>query len=166
MSNPAAEPDETQRFLAAALGRIPSGLFVLTFRSGKQETAMLGSWVQQCSFEPPQVVIALNQSRWMLDWLKVDTPVTVNILGEGQKDLMSHFAKGFDEGDEAFKGIAVGRTAEGAPAITAAHAFLDCRVTARHRAGDHLLIVARVVGGRVLHEGRPGVHIRRSGAHY
>ncbi len=34
--------------LAAALGRIPSGLFVLTAGSGATETGMLASWVQQC----------------------------------------------------------------------------------------------------------------------
>jgi hypothetical protein len=28
------------------------------------------------------------------------------------------------------------------------------------------LLVARVDGGRVLQEGRPGIHVRRSGAHY
>ena len=32
----------------AALGRIPSGLFVLTLRHGGRETGMLASWVQQC----------------------------------------------------------------------------------------------------------------------
>lgn len=166
MSSHAAEPHETEKSLAAALGRVPSGLFVLTFRRGGHETAMLGSWVQQCSFEPPQVVLAVNESRWVLDWLKDDAPVTVNVLGEGQKDLLSHFGKGFDEGQEAFAGVAVERPPGGAPLLTAAHAYLDCRVAARHRAGDHVLVVARVVGGRVLHEGRPGVHIRRSGSHY
>jgi flavin reductase (DIM6/NTAB) family NADH-FMN oxidoreductase RutF len=161
-----AESSETQKSLVAALGRVPSGLFVLTFRHGKQDTAMLGSWVQQCSFEPPQIVIALNKARWVLSWLKDDAPITVNILGEGQKELLGHFGKGFDEGEDAFSGLAVERLPDGAPVLTASHAFLDCRITARHRAGDHILLVARVVGGGLLHEGRPGVHIRRSGAHY
>jgi len=41
--------------LAAALGKVPSGLFVLTAKQGDAETAMLASWVQQCSFDPPQL---------------------------------------------------------------------------------------------------------------
>ena len=36
--------------LAAALGKVPSGLFILTVGRGQAETGMLASWVQQCSF--------------------------------------------------------------------------------------------------------------------
>src|SRR5258708_9932172 len=104
-----ADEADSQKSLVAALGRIPSGLFVLTFRHGKQETAMLASWIQQCSFEPPQIVIAMNETRFVLEWLKDGSPITVNILGEGQKDLMSHFGKGFESGQPVFDGIAVDR---------------------------------------------------------
>jgi flavin reductase (DIM6/NTAB) family NADH-FMN oxidoreductase RutF len=161
-----AEEVDAQKSLAAALGRIPSGLFVLTFRHGKQETAMLASWIQQCSFEPPQIVIAMNEKRFVLEWLKEGSPIAVNILGEGQKDLMSHFGKGFEPGQPAFDGIALDRNHDGSATLRDAHAVLDCRVAGKHAAGDHVLIVARVVAGKVQHEGRPGVHIRRSGSHY
>ena len=53
--------------LAAALGRIPSGLFVLTVRHGGRELGMLASWVQQCSFEPPQISLAINKERDVLE---------------------------------------------------------------------------------------------------
>jgi flavin reductase (DIM6/NTAB) family NADH-FMN oxidoreductase RutF len=158
--------DEAEKSLAAALGRIPSGLFVLTARRGKDETGMLASWVQQCSFTPAQIVVAVNEKRSVLEWLKDGAPLAVNILGEGAKELLSHFGKGFEPGEPAFEGIEVMRHREGAPTLPAAHAVLDCRVAGRHSAGDHVLIVARVVAGRVQHEGRPGVHVRRSGAHY
>ena len=46
--------------LAAAVGRIPSGLFVVTVRNGDRETGLLASWVQQCSFEPFQVSVAVK----------------------------------------------------------------------------------------------------------
>ena len=35
--------------LAAPLGRIASGVFILTARHGTEETGMLSSWVQQCA---------------------------------------------------------------------------------------------------------------------
>jgi len=166
MSAPHAEPSEDQKTLAAALGRIPSGLFILTFRHGKQETAMLASWVQQCSFEPPQIVIAMNEKRYVLDWLGKLSPITVNVLSEGQKELMSHFGKGFEPGMPAFEGIDVERSGHSAPSLPAAHAILDCRVASKLKTGDHILIVAEVVAGKLQHEGRPGVHVRRSGMHY
>ena len=37
----------------------------------------------------------------------------------------------------------------------------------RFDAGDHALVLGRVVGGRVLHpDAKPTTHIRKSGAHY
>jgi flavin reductase (DIM6/NTAB) family NADH-FMN oxidoreductase RutF len=166
MQTPRPEATEEQKALTAALGHIPSGLFILTFRHGKQETAMLASWVQQCSFEPPQIVVAMNAKRYVLEWLVKDAPLTVNILCEGQKELMSHFGKGFEPGTPAFEGIEVERADGSAPSLPAAHAFLDCRVTDIHPAGDHVLVIARVIAGKLQQEGRPGVHIRRSGMHY
>ena len=56
------EPNDPEA-LAAALGRVPSGLVVLTARHGARETGMLASWVQQCSFDPPQVEAHLV-ARW------------------------------------------------------------------------------------------------------
>ena len=152
--------------LAAALGRVPSGLFVVTVRHGTRETGMLASWVQQCSFAPPQLSAAFGKDRWLLDWLTAGTTFAVNVLGEGQKQLVAHFGKGFGPGDPAFDGLEVRRSAETAPVLLAAHAYLDCRVVDRFDAGDHVLVVGRVLGGAVLHEARPATHVRKSGMHY
>jgi len=160
------EPSDEQKSLLAALGRIPSGLFILTFRHGKHETAMLASWVQQCSFEPPQIVIAMNAKRYVLDWLERGSAIAVSILGEGQKELLSHFGKGFEPGQPAFEGIEVERSDGNAPSLPQAHAVLHCRMSGKHVAGDHVLIIAEVVAGKLQHDGRPGMHVRRSGAHY
>jgi flavin reductase (DIM6/NTAB) family NADH-FMN oxidoreductase RutF len=165
---PQTNPDHLHpaKALAAALGRIPSGLFIVTVRHGRSETGMLASWVQQCSFEPAQVSIAVNTQRHWVSWLAVGTPFTVNVLAEGQKHLLTHFGKGFDAGEPAFDGIELLRLGEGAPALREALAYLDCRVTALLPTGDHLLVIGRAVGGQILHDGRPTVHVRKNGMHY
>jgi flavin reductase (DIM6/NTAB) family NADH-FMN oxidoreductase RutF len=150
----------------AALGRIPSGLFILTVRHGADETGMLASWVQQCSFAPPQIVAAFAKDRWVLKWLTHHAAFAVNVLGEGQKQLMSHFGKGFGPGEPAFDGLAVTRGDHSAPHLSDAHAWLDCRVVEKLDAGDHVLVIGKVVGGSVLTEARPATHVRKSGKHY
>src|SRR5437764_15100076 len=95
---------DEQKQLGAALGRIPSGLFVLTARRGDAETGMLASWVQQCSFDPPQVSVALGRGRDLAAWLTDGAPFTLNVLGDGQRKLLSHFGKGFALGEPAFEG--------------------------------------------------------------
>jgi flavin reductase (DIM6/NTAB) family NADH-FMN oxidoreductase RutF len=152
--------------LAAALGRIPSGLFILTARHGDHETGMLASWVQQCSFEPPQVTIALKKGRDVLDWLTDGASFVLNVLPEGAKSLIGHFGKGFELGQPAFEGLKVARERGVAPVLLAAHAYLVCRVVSRVEAGDHMLLIGRVLAGAVLNPGHPTVHVRKNGLKY
>jgi flavin reductase (DIM6/NTAB) family NADH-FMN oxidoreductase RutF len=167
MSDHPTTSEHKPRTLLSALGRVPSGLFVLTARHGDAETGMLASWVQQCSFEPPQVSVALGRGRDVSAWLTDGAVFALNILAEGQGRLLSHFGKGFDPGEPAFKGVEVERSAEGLPVLTAALAHLECRVVGRCPLGDHDLLIGRVIGGKVHHaDARPMVHIRKSGGHY
>jgi flavin reductase (DIM6/NTAB) family NADH-FMN oxidoreductase RutF len=152
--------------LAAALGRIPSGLFILTIGRGDQETGMLASWVQQCSFDPPQLTAAIRKGRNALDLLTEGTSFTVNVIPEGGKALVAHFGKGFESGQPAFVGLEVRRDNETPPILLSSHAYLVCRVTKKLDAGDHMLVIGSVIAGSILHAGQPTVHIRKNGLKY
>jgi flavin reductase (DIM6/NTAB) family NADH-FMN oxidoreductase RutF len=151
---------------AAALGRVPSGLFVLTARHGDEETGMLASWVQQCSFDPPLLSIALRRGRSIGAWLRLGDTVVVNVLDEGQTDMVAYFGRGIDPGVNVFRELELERTIEGTAVLAEALAFLACKVTASNPAGDHELLVLQVVDGRVLGDGKPMIHVRKNGLHY
>jgi flavin reductase (DIM6/NTAB) family NADH-FMN oxidoreductase RutF len=152
--------------LQAALGRIVSGMYVVTARREQGETGMLASWVQQCSFDPPLVSVALKKGREIASWLPEGAPFVVNILDDTQTDMLIHFGRGFSEKEDAFTDVEVERLDGSPPIIKDSLAFLDCRVTGRCSTGDHELIIGQVVSGRLLGEGHPMVHVRKSGAHY
>jgi flavin reductase (DIM6/NTAB) family NADH-FMN oxidoreductase RutF len=156
---------DSQRLLAAALGKIPSGIFVLTARHEGAETGMLASWVQQCAFEPPHITVALKHGRLLSEWLTTGATFVVNLLDEDQTDMIGHFGRGFNAGEPAFDGLALMESAT-APVLAEALAYLDCQVVSRHSAGDHEVYVCQVLNGAVINEGRPMVHIRKSGFHY
>lgn len=158
--------NEAHRQLAAAVGRIPSGLFILTARRGAAETGMLTSWVQQCAFEPPQISVVLQRDRPLLAWLTPGAAFTLNILDDSQTDMIAHFGRGFALDEPAFDGLEIERPESGGPVLQEALAYLECRICARHPVGDHELCIAEVIAGKVLSEGQPMVHIRKSGFHY
>ena len=166
MPQPATTILTAKDLLGAALGQIPSGLFILTLRHGQQRTGMLLSWVQQCSFHPPRLSLAIQPKRQLSDWLETGGEFTVNVLDESQTDMIGHFGRGFGPGEPAFTDIDIERPSHGGPVLTEAHAFLLCRVFARHAAGDHDLLIADIESGKVLSEGHPMVHVRKSGLHY
>lgn len=156
--------DTTQ--LAAALGKIPSGLFIVTAGTGRDATGMLASWVQQCSFEPPHVSVAIRPGRAVHNLLMEHAPFAVSILGAEQTDLVKHFARGFDPGQPAFQGIATTPSPDGVPLLTSALASLCGKVIARVNSGDHDLLIGVVTVGRVTGDSKPYVHIRKSGLNY
>jgi flavin reductase (DIM6/NTAB) family NADH-FMN oxidoreductase RutF len=157
---------ESFKQLAAALGRVPSGLFVLTARNDDFETGMLASWVQQCSFDPPRVSVALGRERAVTSWLTNGALFALNILDDTQTDMISHFGRGFELGQPAFAGLEVTRLPSGLVVLDEALAYLECQVAGRYAAGDHDLFLGQVIGGRLLAQGQPMVHVRKSGAHY
>jgi flavin reductase (DIM6/NTAB) family NADH-FMN oxidoreductase RutF len=158
--------DDPHRPLASALGRIPSGIFVLTVVRDRLETGMLASWVQQCSFDPPQVSVCVRRDREIVPLLGQGTHFTLNILEASQTDMIVHFGRGFSLAQDAFAGLDVRREPAKGPVLTEALGYLECQVVGRFAAGDHDIFLGRVLEGALLDEGQPMVHIRKNGLHY
>lgn len=149
------------------LGRVASGLFILTAGRGEQETGLLASWVQQCSFDPPRVSVAVKQGREVASLLSAGAPFALNLLGEENTALLRHFGKGFALGQPAFTGLDVTRTPGEAPVLNASLGYLLCRVAGCFAAGDHDLYLGEIVGGSLLQQdGKPLIHVRKSGLRY
>jgi flavin reductase (DIM6/NTAB) family NADH-FMN oxidoreductase RutF len=155
--------------LGAALGRVPSGLFIVTARLDDRSTGMLASWVQQVGFEPPMICLSVKKGRFLTSWLERHPCFALNQLGRDQKDLLRHFAAGFEPEADAFSGV---RTVEsdqhGTIVLKDAIAWMECRLAhVFATGGDHELIVAHVVAGKVQDkDAEPAVHLRKSGFHY
>ena len=156
--------------IGAMLGRTPSGLFILTARGPDgAETGMLASWVQQASFEPPTMTIAVNRKRYIIDWLQTGSVIALSLLGESNKSLLGHFGRGFEPGAPAFNGVDLDRTPHGCPVMVAALGWLEGRVTGRLDTGDHVLYAAELTAAgsnSSLETEKPWVHIRKNGLNY
>ena len=160
----------TKDTLAAILGRVPSGVFILTAKNDAGlETGMLASWVQQASFEPPMITVAINQKRYLHDWLKNEPHVVLNLLGEPQKQLLKHFGNGFGLGEPAFEGQEIERHVDGLPILKQALGYLVGKAVSQFDAGDHIVYLMQVMSGSHIHSlvnHKPMIHIRNSGSHY
>jgi flavin reductase (DIM6/NTAB) family NADH-FMN oxidoreductase RutF len=151
---------------ASVLGRVPSGIFILTVRHGEQETGMLASWVMQAGFEPPMVSVAVKQGRYVADWLDAGAVFALNVVADGDKQFLKHFGRGFEPGQPAFEGLAISRTERGTPILDAAVGHLECVAASHVDSGDHRIYLARVEAGHLARDERPMVHVRKSGLNY
>jgi flavin reductase (DIM6/NTAB) family NADH-FMN oxidoreductase RutF len=148
------------------LGRIPSGIFILTVGDGERATGMLASWVMQAGFEPPMVTVAVKQGRYVGEWISQGDPFVLNLVADEQKHLLKHFGKGFEPGEPAFSGLAVRSAGNGVPALSEAIGHLECEMADCLESGDHRIFLARVSDGALANDLPPMVHIRKTGAHY
>jgi flavin reductase (DIM6/NTAB) family NADH-FMN oxidoreductase RutF len=157
----------TDLSLAQALGRVPSGLFILTARSHNRDTGMLVSWVQQAGFTPPMLTVAVRRDRPAAEWVTSAGRFALNQIAAGQKRLVRHFARGFAPDEPAFDGLPLGPENAFGILLAEALAYLECEVTDHIDAGDHRVFVAQVVGGAMIQaSAEPMVHVRHNGFHY
>lgn len=149
------------------LGRVPSGIFILTVGVGERATGMLSSWVMQAGFEPPTVSVGVKLGRYVCDWLSAGQPFVLNLVGESQSHFLKHFGKGFEPGADAFEGLAVQHCARGVPILSDAIGHLECEPVKHIDSDDHRIFLAKVVRGK-LHDAdaKPMIHVRKSGANY
>ena len=108
------------------LGRVPSGIFILTIGTGSRATGMLASWVMQAGFEPPIVSVAVKLGRYVCDWLTAGEPFVLNLVGESQKEFLKHFGKGFAPGEPAFDGLNIAHCARGVPILSETIGHMEC----------------------------------------
>ncbi|HZZ72922.1 MAG TPA: flavin reductase family protein [Pirellulales bacterium] len=148
------------------LGRLPSGVFVLTVKQGDQTTGMLASWVMQAGFEPPMVSLAIRQGRYLTEWLTQKSPCVLNVLRADQLALLKHFGKGFEPNEPAFSDIPLNRDPRGVPLLADSLGHLELEIANFVDSGDHRIFLATILGGQLNSEGQPLVHIRKNGAHY
>jgi flavin reductase (DIM6/NTAB) family NADH-FMN oxidoreductase RutF len=153
--------------LMPALGRVSSGVYILTARHGEQETGMLASWVMQAGFDPPMLSVAVHRDRYLVEWLSAGAPFAINIVAKGQKPLLSHFGRGFPPEEYAFEGIAIERDTAGVPVLAEPSlGYLSCTPGASIESADHHIYLAEVIGGKLFSEEQPMIHLRKTGAHY
>lgn len=148
------------------LGRVPSGIFILTVGSDDQATGMLASWVMQAGFDPPMVSVAVRQGRYVEEWITGGAPFNLNLVAEKQFDMLKHFGKGFEPGTPAFEGVSIRHCDRSVPILTECPGHLECEPLTHCDSGDHRIFLAKVVNGGLRHETQPMIHVRKSGKHY
>lgn len=154
--------------LAKALGRIPSGLFVLTAEHEDRRAGMLVSWVQQMCFQPPMLSVAVGKGRPIMPLISESRRFGLCQLGDDDKLLMRKFAGGVELDEDPFLGLELvhGGGVE-VPVLANAMAYMEC-VLACHLdvEGDHDLFVGQIVGGKLNRAVDPKIHIRTNGLRY
>jgi len=158
--------DPSPSALAQALGRIPSGLFLVATSSPTGPVGFVGSFVMQMGFDPPTICVATGKGRAPLEAIRTRESFAISILDQASQDAMGAFFKKYTGGDGPFEHVAHRAAPSGAPILTGALAWLDCRVSGEFELNDHVVIFGTVENGALLRPGDPSIHLRKNGLSY
>ena len=156
--------------LARALGRIPSGIFIVTLLPPEcPPMGAMVSLVQQVSFGPPVIAVAVRGQSGLATALASVSKMVVNVCHSGDKVLVPYFASGSKAGPEAFAPMAIRPSLAGPPILVDACAYLECSlIKTVDFGGDHVLFLAQVEAGELMGDvtAKPKVHLRFDGMGY
>jgi 3-hydroxy-9,10-secoandrosta-1,3,5(10)-triene-9,17-dione monooxygenase reductase component len=130
----------------AALGRFATGVAFVTAAPGGEPAGLIVNSLASVSLEPP--LVSFCPARSSITWSRMRRTgyFGVNILGRRHEQ----FARAATPpGTDRFAAIDWSPGAHGAPLLDGALATLECEIVAEHPAGDHWIVVGRVVGARI-----------------
>ncbi|NYV74815.1 flavin reductase family protein [Streptomyces sp. UH6] len=139
----------------AAMSRLASGVVLVTAHEPQpdpdgpagEDAGMTATAFMSVSLDPPLAMISLRTGSRMDDLLAEQPLWAVSVLAEDQRHIAGRFAmKGRISDRLLFADVPHTRgEASGAPLITGSLATVECRTEQRVEAGDHTLVVGRVL---------------------
>ncbi len=130
---------------------ITQGVYVVAVRDGERRNAFTAAWVMQVSFDPVLIAISINPSHYSYQLLKAGGICSVNVLARQQLSLAKHF--GTDGLKDKVACCQWLEAVSGAPVLSEAMAYFDCEVSHYADAGDHQLVICRVLDAGRLNDG-------------
>ncbi|MGW7268605.1 flavin reductase family protein [Streptomyces sp. NPDC054842] len=143
----------------AVMSRLAAGVVLVTAHEpaldpdgpGGEDVGMTATSFMSVSLDPPLVLVGLREGSRMDDLLAEQPNWGVSVLSESQRHVAGRFAmKGRISDRLLFEDIPYLRGQEsGAPLVGGALATLECRTEQRVTAGDHTLVIGRVLTAAV-----------------
>ncbi len=142
-----------------SLAHFTSGVTIVTMRTPEGPVGFTASAFTSVSLDPPLILVCVGRQVSLHDRFQLHAHFGVSILSQEQAWIASQFSR---RQVDRFRDVPwrEGPVAQ-VPLIEEALAHLECRCHERHPAGDHTIVLGRVLHTSSTH-GRPLVHYKRS----
>jgi flavin reductase (DIM6/NTAB) family NADH-FMN oxidoreductase RutF len=139
------------------LGHFATGVTVLTLTTPEgQPLGMTANSLSSVSLSPPLISVCVDREADMHPVILRASEFVVNVLASDQEALARRFS---DKHEDRFDGVGYRLSPEGLVLLDGALAHVLCTREATYPAGDHTMVLGRVVGG-TTHEGHPLLYYR------
>jgi flavin reductase (DIM6/NTAB) family NADH-FMN oxidoreductase RutF len=133
----------------AVFRRLTNGVYVVGVAHGSRVNAFTAAWLTQVSFDPLLLALSVHPEHASYSMLAASGAFVVNVLPRDGLPLAGWFGTRSGRDADKLAGVSWRPGRLGGPILAEAVAYLECQVVESVVAGDHRLVVARVVGGGV-----------------
>jgi len=136
--------------IAELFRRLTHGVYVVGVANHERRDAFTAAWVMQAAFEPLSLVLSINRENASYPIMTASGAFTVNVVKQGQLELARRFGTQSGRERDKLAGVRWKPGHGGAPILDDALAYFECELTGSVTAGDHDVVIGRVVNGRIL----------------
>jgi flavin reductase (DIM6/NTAB) family NADH-FMN oxidoreductase RutF len=138
-----------------AMSHFASGVTIMTTTAAGRMHGMTVSAFASQSLDPLLILVSVERSTTMHKLVMESRAFAINILGERAEATARFFADNARLDGPEFNEGAYHLGATGAPILEEATAYLEATLERTLEAGDHTIMVGRVVGLRVVRDAAP-----------
>jgi flavin reductase (DIM6/NTAB) family NADH-FMN oxidoreductase RutF len=143
------------------------GLYALTVKHQGDEHGITATWVSQASADPAMVVVAVENNSKTIGMVRDAHHFALNVLRQGQRELAAKLGRTSGTTPHKLKGIKTKPApTSGAPILTEALGWVECRVVATLPSGDHTLVLGEVLEAGVEQQGAAPLTPEEAGLSY
>jgi flavin reductase (DIM6/NTAB) family NADH-FMN oxidoreductase RutF len=150
--------------IAALFQRLTQGVYVVGVAHGEVRNAFTAAWVMQVSFDPLLLALSINPHHSSYGLLKEGRAFSVNVLKKGQLELAAHYGGPAGPHKLVLKEWAPMMGRMGVPLLLESLAWFECQVVGEYPAGDHVLVLGKVIDGKLLNSKAEPMAYRETGA--
>ncbi|MDQ2730202.1 MAG: flavin reductase family protein, partial [Armatimonadota bacterium] len=113
------------------------------------------TWVSQCSFEPPLLMVAVRRDSFSHDIIREGKVFALNLVGKEDRDVLARFFKTVTRVGNKLGDVPFHPGTMGVPILDNAIGALECRVVQFHDAGDHSVVIGEIVAAHLVRQEPP-----------
>ena len=142
--------------IADFMQTLSTGVYVVGVTDGHRTNAFTASSVMPVSYKPVVVAVAVGVDHASRPLLHAGKSFTINVLKGDQIELARHFGLVSGRQTNKLAGMRWRPGLSGAPILLDTLAYIECELATAVPAGDHELVLGKVVDGAILaRDGQP-----------
>jgi flavin reductase (DIM6/NTAB) family NADH-FMN oxidoreductase RutF len=161
-----SQQEPNPQLIHNALRLLPSATFVLTCAHDKFRDGILTNWVQQCSTEPPMLIVAIPKGQQIEPLLRDARAFALCLVPPNDRRAKRLFSKIHERDEDPFLAIPTMEARTGMPILPESRLWFDCKLEGHlSPEADCRLYLGKVVASFIAPKLQPAELVDKPSVH-